>query len=148
MCSDVPQHPSLTGGDRPNLLRTGILVRLCLRTTICPFFLCEHLEKCITTSTGDTVFLNEHQYGTLVSWAFIAAAVGPGELWLMSMLDEGGDTNTVAADELPKWNTNGGIIINGLTLRHEEEVGLFKTPSDVGALPAQCFQMRPVSSGR
>lgn len=66
----------------------------------------------------------------------------------MSMLDEGGDTNTVAAGELPKWNTSGGVIINGLTLRHEEEVGLFKTPSDVGALPGQCVQMRPVSSGR
>jgi len=56
----------------------------------------------------------------------------------MRRLNNGESPNTVAAQELPKWNRAGGGVLAGLTRRRSAEVTLFQTASAAGALPAKC----------
>ena len=88
--------------------------------------------------TTDNVVLNDNQYGALVSWAFNIGCGNSGSSDLIRLLNEGGDPNTVAADELPKWKNGGGEELPGLVRRRKEEVDIFRTPSDVAALPVPC----------
>lgn len=82
--------------------------------------------------------LNANQYGALVSWAFNVGCGASGSSSLIRRLNQGGDPNTVASEELPQWNKGNGQVIPGLTRRRAAEVNLFKTPTEVGALPVGC----------
>ncbi|TVY81650.1 Endolysin [Lachnellula suecica] len=93
-------------------------------------------ESCISSDLHNTVKLNANQYGALCSWAFNVGCGNVGGSTLVQRLNAGGDPNTVAADELPKWNKAGGNVLPGLTRRRAAEVKLFGTATGVGALPA------------
>lgn len=95
-------------------------------------------QQCITLDTTSAVVLNANQYGALVSWAFNVGCGASGDSTLIRRLNDGEDANTVASEELPKWNKGNGQPIAGLTRRRAAEVDLFKTPTDVGALPVGC----------
>lgn len=55
---------------------------------------------------------------------------------LLSRLNAGESPNTVASQELPKWNKGGGQVLPGLTRRRAAEVQLHNTASSTKALPA------------
>lgn len=86
--------------------------------------------------TTSSVTLNTNQYGALVSWAFNVGCGATGDSTLISRLNSGGSPNTVAAEELPKWNRGGGQVLPGLTRRRAAEVDLHQTSTSNGALPA------------
>ncbi|KAM0425057.1 hypothetical protein ACHAPT_009616 [Fusarium lateritium] len=121
-CSDVPYPIPLSEADGQKLLQDDIKIA----------------QQCITLDTTSEVVLNENQYGALVSWAFNVGCGASGDSTLISRLNNGEDANTVASEELPKWNKGNGQPIAGLTRRRAAEVDLFKTPTDVGALPVGC----------
>lgn len=80
--------------------------------------------------------LNANQYGALVSWAFNVGCGNTGSSTLISRLNNGEEPNTVAAEELPKWNKASGQVLPGLTRRRAAEVDLFKIATSEKALPA------------
>ncbi|KAM7190788.1 Lysozyme-like domain containing protein [Naviculisporaceae sp. PSN 640] len=122
-CSDVPYPIPLFEADGERLLRDDI-------TTA---------QQCITLETADPVTLNDNQYGALVSWAFNVGWGNVASSDLIKHLNEGQDPNTVAAAELPRWKYgNGGVVLPGLERRRIAEVDLFRTPSNVPALPVVC----------
>lgn len=55
---------------------------------------------------------------------------------LVSELNAGDDPDTVAAEQLPRWDEAGGEVLPGLQRRRAAEVSLFQTNTGVGALPA------------
>jgi lysozyme len=57
---------------------------------------------------------------------------------LMRRLNNAENPNTVAAQELPKFNRAGGGVLAGLTRRRAAEVTLFQTATAAAALPAKC----------
>lgn len=93
-------------------------------------------QNCITRDTGSNVVLNANQYGALVSWAFNVGCGNMRTSTLLKRLNAGEAPNTVAAEELPKWNKGGGVVLPGLTRRRAAEVTLHKTATSVKALPA------------
>jgi lysozyme len=93
-------------------------------------------QNCITMQTASSVVLNANQYGALVSWAFNVGCGATSTSTLISRLNAGGAPNTVAAEELPRWNRAGGQVLPGLTRRRNAEVALHRTATSVGALPA------------
>lgn len=96
----------------------------------------QRFQNCITLDTTSNVVLNANQYGALVSWAFNVGCGATGSSTLIARLNNGEAPNTVAAEELPKWNKGGGQVLPGLTRRRAEEVELHRTATSVGALPA------------
>lgn len=80
--------------------------------------------------------LNDNQYGALCSWAFNVGCGNVKTSTLIQRLNAGDDPNTIAGQELPKWDLAGGNVLPGLTRRRAAEVALFKTSSGTGALPA------------
>ena len=71
--------------------------------------------------------LNGNQVGALMSWSF---NVGCGALQtstLRKRMNAGEDLNTVASQELPRWNKAGGKEVPGLTRRRAAEVAFFKS---------------------
>ncbi|UPL03217.1 hypothetical protein LCI18_014151 [Fusarium solani-melongenae] len=121
-CSEIPYPIPLSEADGQKLLQDDIKVA----------------QQCITLDTTSAVVLNANQYGALVSWAFNVGCGASGDSTLIRRLNDGEDANTVASEELPKWNKGNGQPIAGLTRRRAAEVDLFKTPTDVGALPVGC----------
>ncbi|KAH6683555.1 lysozyme [Plectosphaerella plurivora] len=119
-CTDVPYPIPLSQTNGERLLQDD------LRT----------FQNCITLQTASSVVLNANQYGALVSWAFNVGCGATRTSTLISRLNSGGDPNTVAAEELPKWNRGGGQVLPGLTRRRAAEVALHRTSTSVGALPA------------
>lgn len=95
-------------------------------------------QQCITLDTTSEVVLNANQYGALVSWAFNVGCGAAGESTLISRLNNNEDPNSVASEELPKWNKGNGEVIDGLTRRRAVEVDLFTTSSEEAALPVGC----------
>jgi lysozyme len=71
-----------------------------------------------------------------VSWAFNEGNGNVGSSTLIARLNAGEDPNTVAEEELPKWDIAGGQVLQGLVRRRAAEVALFQTPTSEGALPA------------
>lgn len=55
---------------------------------------------------------------------------------LIARLNAGDDPDTVAEEELPKWDIAGGEVSQGLVNRRAAEVALFTTATSEGALPA------------
>jgi lysozyme len=86
------------------------------------------------------VRLNDNQYGALVSWAFNVGCSNARSSQLRKRLNAGQNPNTVAAQELPKWNKAGSPLraFPGLTTRRANEVKLFRTASSKQALPVRC----------
>lgn len=80
--------------------------------------------------------LNANQYGAFVSWAFNVGCNNVASSTLLSRLNAGENPNTVAAEELPRWNKSGGQVLPGLVRRRDAEVALCKTATSVKALPA------------
>lgn len=80
--------------------------------------------------------LNANQYGAFVSWAFNVGCGNVGTSTLLRRLNAGENPNTVAEEELPKWNKSGGQTLPGLTRRRAAEVNLAKTATTARALPA------------
>ena len=107
------------------------------QTLIIPPLL-QEFQQCITLGTGSNVKLNDNQYGALVSWSYNVGCGAAKGSSLISRLNAGGDPNTVAAEELPKWNKGGGAVLPGLVRRRAAEVELHKTASSTGALPVGC----------
>ena len=70
-------------------------------------------RDCLTEQIS--IPLNDNQYGALVSWAFNMGCGASGNATLVSRLNDGDDSKTVAGEELPKWNMGGGEVIDGLT---------------------------------
>ncbi len=71
--------------------------------------------------------LNGNQVGALMSWSF---NVGCGALQtstLRKRMNAGEDLNTVASEELPRWNKGGGQVLPGLVRRRAAEVQFFKS---------------------
>ncbi|TNV75180.1 hypothetical protein FGO68_gene16808 [Halteria grandinella] len=69
--------------------------------------------------------LKENQIGALVSFCF---NLGPGNLGKSSLkrrLLAGEDPNTVAREEIPKWNKAAGQVLRGLVRRRKAEVDFF-----------------------
>jgi len=57
---------------------------------------------------------------------------------LIARLNKGEHPDTVAAQELPKWDLAGGKVLPGLVKRRAAEVKLFKTASTKIVHPASC----------
>ncbi|KAG0263392.1 hypothetical protein DFQ27_001785 [Actinomortierella ambigua] len=91
--------------------------------------------SCLEKALNDKVTLNKNQWAALTSWIF---NLGCGKLEiadLIKRLNNGDDPNTVAAEELPRWNKAGGKVFKGLVRRREAEVKLFKTATKDKAYP-------------
>lgn len=94
----------------------------------------QEFEVCLGNAIS-SVRLNANQYGALVSWSFNVGCGNMRSSTLVKRLNNGEDPNTVAEQELPKWNKAGGQVVDGLTRRRAEEVNLFQTYTSSGALP-------------
>lgn len=121
-CAEVPYSFPLTEATATSLLVSD------LRT----------FQNCIARDIVDSVRLNANQYGALVSWAFNVGCGNSGSSTLIRRLNNGETPNTVAEQELPKWNKAGGDVLPGLVTRRAKEVALFKTSSNVIAHPPSC----------
>lgn len=82
---------------------------------------------------SDKVKLNANQFGALVSWAFNVGCGNTGSSSLIRRLNDGDAPNTVASQELPKWNHGQNGVLPGLTRRRGAEVDLFKTETSTPA---------------
>ncbi|KAJ2927868.1 hypothetical protein H1R20_g9228, partial [Candolleomyces eurysporus] len=121
-CAEVPFPFPLTTTTATSLLTSD------LRT----------FQNCIASQVADSIRLNDNQYGALVSWAFNVGCANTASSTLISRLNAGQAPNTVAAEELPKWNKAGGVVLPGLVNRRAAEVTLFRTASSVVAHPPPC----------
>lgn len=83
--------------------------------------------------------LNPNQIAALTSWAFNVGLSAVEDSTLRKRLNAGEDANTVARQELPRWDRGGGGVMPGLTRRRAAEVALFTTPPATPriAVPAQ-----------
>ncbi|TFK24185.1 glycoside hydrolase family 24 protein, partial [Coprinopsis marcescibilis] len=91
--------------------------------------------NCLSGFVDESVVLNENQFGALTSFAFNLGCGAVQRSTLLRRLNAGENPNTVAAQELPKFNRAGGRVLAGLTRRRTAEVALFQTPSNTIALP-------------
>lgn len=154
-CSEVPYKFPLTEGNAAALLQTDLKVWKSSTSTSFPCFsprllfqrrvpgynkltFAQTYEKCLADKVSDSVKLNDNHYGALVSWTFNEGCGNMGGSTLVKRLNAGENPNTVAAEELPKWNKAGGKVLPGLTRRRAAEVKLFQTASGTQALPAKC----------
>ncbi|KAJ7918315.1 glycoside hydrolase family 24 protein [Mycena leptocephala] len=95
-----------------------------------------NFTKCVNTNTGPRVVLNDNQLGALSSFSFNSGCSALTTSTLLMRLNNGEDPNTVAAQELPKFNMakleNGTVVVvPGLTNRRAAEVTVFQTASKV-----------------
>jgi lysozyme len=121
-CGEVPYSFPLTTTTATALLKSDL-----------PTF-----QNCIARDIADSVRLNANQYGALVSWAFNVGCSNTGSSTLIRRLNAGESPNTVAEQELPRWNMAGGVVLPGLVTRRNREIALFKTASSVIAHPPPC----------
>jgi len=119
-CAEVPFAFPLTQAEATTLLNSD------LKTPI----------ACINNDVSASIRLNDNQFGALVSWAFNEGCGNAGSSTLISRLNQGQDPDTVAAQELPKWDLAGGQVLPGLVTRRAAEVKLFQTASSVIVHPS------------
>ncbi|CZR55764.1 uncharacterized protein PAC_05652 [Phialocephala subalpina] len=119
-CSEVPYDFPLTTTTASELLASDL----------------KKFEKCLADDVKDNIHLNVNQYGALVSWAFNDGCGNVASSTLIKRLNAGDNPDTVASEELPKWDMTGEDVLPGLVRRRAAEVKLFKTASVVEALPA------------
>ena len=72
-----------------------------------------------------TVPLNQNQFDALVSFVFNVGAGNFESSTLLRVLNMGNYSG--AADELLRWNKQGGVVLQGLVNRREKERELFLT---------------------
>ncbi|GLB44568.1 putative glycoside hydrolase family 24 [Lyophyllum shimeji] len=118
-CAEVPFKFPLTQSTASQLLQSDVK----------PFV------ACINGAVSRKVVLNDNQLGALTSWSFNVGCGAAKSSTLVKRLNAGQNPNTVAAQELPRWNKAGGKVLAGLTRRRAAEVKLFQTPSKVKAHP-------------
>ena len=91
-------------------------------------YLATDLQKFANTvNAAVLVPLNANQRGSLVSFTY---NVGGGNLrssTLLKRLNAGENPNTVASEEMPRWNRGGGVVLPGLVRRRTAEVAFFKS---------------------
>jgi lysozyme len=92
-------------------------------------------RKCLASQIKDSVTLNANQFGALVSWAFNTGCGNSASSTLIKRLNRGDDPNTVAGEELPKWNHGKNGVLPGLTRRRKAEVVLFKDATSEKGIP-------------
>ncbi len=90
---------------------------------------------CLSPAISSAVRLNDNQFGALADWAFNVGCGAMRTSTLVRRLNNGEDPDTVAAQELPRWNMADGQVSNGLVRRRAAEVALFQTASSVIAHP-------------
>jgi GH24 family phage-related lysozyme (muramidase) len=118
-CAEVPFSFPLSQTTATSLLQTDV----------------KQFVSCVNSAVSNSVTLNDNQVGALTSFSF---NVGCGNLkssTFLKRVNAGEDPNTVAAQELPKFNKAGGKVLAGLTSRRAAEVALFQTASSVKAHP-------------
>ncbi|KAF5375385.1 hypothetical protein D9615_007967 [Tricholomella constricta] len=115
-CAEVPFSFPLSQSTAAQLLQTDVG----------PFV------KCINDAVSDSVVLNDNQLGALVSWSFNVGCSAAKGSTLVKRLNAGEAPNTVAAQELPRFNKAGGKVLGGLTRRRAAEAALWV---DIGPGP-------------
>ncbi|KAJ7659396.1 lysozyme-like domain-containing protein [Mycena rosella] len=90
---------------------------------------------CVNSAVSSAVTLTDNQVGALSSFSFNLGCGTLKSSTLLKRLNAGEDPNTVAAQEIPRFNKAGGKVLTGLTNRRAAEVTLFQTPSQVKAHP-------------
>jgi len=106
-----------TGGVEPNTKIDEKTADAYLKQDLVKF------EKAVLTYV--TIDLNQNQFDALVSFCF---NVGPQAFkgsTLVKRLNNGENPNSVAAEELPKWNKGDGKVLEGLNRRRSAELELF-----------------------
>jgi len=117
-CSEVPYPIPLNPTTAAELLQDDL----------------KEFEACV--SDAITATLDADQYGALCSWAFNVGCGNAEGSTLVERLNAGEDPDTVAEEELPKWDMAGGEELPGLKRRREAEVTLFTGGNDTTpALP-------------
>jgi GH24 family phage-related lysozyme (muramidase) len=91
--------------------------------------------NCLHSLIGNSVNLNDNQFGALTSFAFNLGCNTVKTSTLLKRLNNGEDPDTVAAAEIPRFNRAGGKVSSGLARRRAAEVQLFQTPSSNVAHP-------------
>ncbi|KAI9501151.1 hypothetical protein GGI25_000618 [Coemansia spiralis] len=91
--------------------------------------------KCLGSCLNN-VSLNQNQWAALTSWVFNVGCGSAESSSLVKRLNSGESPNTVAAQELPKWQLAGGKVLPGLVRRRAAEIKLFTTASSKKAYPA------------
>ncbi|KAG9234950.1 lysozyme-like domain-containing protein [Amylocarpus encephaloides] len=118
-CAEIPYSIPLSRADGDRLIQSDLAVA----------------RKCIASQVR--VKLNANQFGALVSWAFNVGCGASGSSTLVKRLNANETPNTVASEELPRWNRGSNGVLPGLTRRRAAEVVLFKTGSSGGGgIPA------------
>ncbi|KAJ2711300.1 hypothetical protein H4R19_003313 [Coemansia spiralis] len=92
--------------------------------------------SCLAGAINARVALNDNQWAALTSWTFNVGCGNVESSTLVKRLNNGESPNTVAAQELPKWNKGGGSVLPGLVSRRKAEVALFTTASSKQAHPS------------
>ena len=82
-------------------------------------------NTCVSTYINRN--LNGNQVGALMSWSFNVGCGALQSSTLRKRMNAGEDLNTVASQELPKWNKAGGQVVQGLVNRRNAEVAFFKS---------------------
>ncbi|KAF8064230.1 glycoside hydrolase family 24 protein, partial [Lyophyllum atratum] len=118
-CAEVPFKFPLSQSTAAQLLQTDV----------------KQFVTCINGAVNKDVVLNDNQLGALTAWSFNVGCGAAKKSTLVKRLNAGEDANTVAAQELPRFNKAGGKVLKGLTRRRAAEVKLFQTPSTVKAHP-------------
>ncbi len=89
-------------------------------------FLAQDLQKFANIVTSSVkVRLNANQMGALVSFTFNVGGGAFNTSTLLRRLNAGENPNTVASQEMPRWNKGGGVVLPGLVRRREAEVKFF-----------------------
>ena len=93
--------------------------------------------------------LTQNQFDALVSFTFNCGDGALEQSTLRRRLNAGEDPNTVAKEELPKWNKGANGPLAGLTRRREAEVKLFTLNNRILELCTNTntwFKKRPIDS--
>ncbi|KAJ7198995.1 glycoside hydrolase family 24 protein, partial [Mycena pura] len=118
-CTEVPYPFPLSEANATLLLQSDIATRV----------------PCINQHIVSGVVLNDYQVSALTSFMFNAGCARFMNSTLFTRLNNGEDPNTVAAQEMPKFNkacVNGTLVVlSGLVARRAQEVSLFQTNSSV-----------------
>jgi lysozyme len=84
-------------------------------------------------NTVVTVVLNQNQFDALVDVVFNLGSANFQSSTLLRLLNGGNYVG--AANEFPKWNHAGGVVVDGLTKRRLAEQALFNTLPAVNVQP-------------